>query len=75
MVDPFSKWIILIPLKTKESSETTHRIHEHIIFTFGKPIAFRSDRGTEFRGVFDELCKTLGIAHYRTYPNHLRGNG
>ena len=40
MVDPFSKWVILIPLKTKESSEITYCIHEHIISIFGKPIAF-----------------------------------
>ena len=75
MVDPFSKWVILIPLKTKELNEITNRIHEHIISTFSKLLAFQSDRGTEFRGILDEFCKTLGIAHYRTYPNHQRGNG
>ena len=74
MVDPFSKWVILIPLKIKESNETTHRIYEHIISTFGKPIAFQSDRGTEFRGIFDEFCKKLDISHYKTYPNLPRGN-
>ena len=75
VVDSFSKWVDLIELKSKEALEISLKIHKNIISTFGKPKAFRSDRGAEFRGNFDKFCESVGIAHHRTYPNHPRGNG
>jgi transposase InsO family protein len=34
-----------------------------------------TDRGSEFKGVFDEACRELGIAHTRTKPRHAWTNG
>ncbi len=34
-----------------------------------------TDRGSEFKGAFDEACRTLGIRHTRTKPRHAFTNG
>lgn len=34
-----------------------------------------TDRGSEFKGAFDQACRTLGIRHTRTKPRHAFTNG
>lgn len=34
-----------------------------------------TDRGSEFKGAFDDLCQHLGIRHTRTKPRHAFTNG
>ena len=34
-----------------------------------------TDRGSEFKGAFDEACRDLGIRHTRTQPRHAFTNG
>ena len=34
-----------------------------------------TDRGSEFKGAFDEACRRLGIKHTRTKPRHAFTNG
>ena len=34
-----------------------------------------TDRGSEFKGAFDEACQSLGIRHTRTKPRHAWTNG
>ncbi len=34
-----------------------------------------TDRGSEFKGAFDEACRKLGIRHTRTKPRHAFTNG
>jgi transposase InsO family protein len=34
-----------------------------------------TDRGSEFKGAFDEACRTRGIRHTRTKPRHAFTNG
>ena len=34
-----------------------------------------TDRGSEFKGVFEQACQTLGIRHTRTQPRHAFTNG
>ena len=34
-----------------------------------------TDRGSEFKGAFDEACQSLGIRHTRTKPRHVWTNG
>ena len=46
----FSKWVELIPLYTKESSEVAEALYRCILARFGKPRWFRSDAGKEFEG-------------------------
>ena len=48
MMDRFSSFVVLIPLKTKESREVTLAIVEHWICRFGVFSKLLSDNGTEF---------------------------
>ena len=34
-----------------------------------------TDRGSEFKGTFDEACRSLGVRHTRTKPRHAFTNG
>lgn len=48
MIDPFSKWVEIVPLKSKAASEVADAIRLHIISRFGVPLEIRTDRGLEF---------------------------
>lgn len=61
MVDVFSKWVELIPMRTKSSQEVAQVIQLHLIARFGIPRELRSDRGREFLGEVTALCNKYGI--------------
>ncbi len=75
VVDAFSKWVEVIPLKTKTSAEVARRFLHNVVSRYGAPIAVRSDKGGEFRGDFDKLLWTLGSRHYETTPGNPQSNG
>ena len=60
---------------TKTSQEVAYRFKENIIARFGLPVAIRSDNGTEFHGVFEDLCRTFNILHIFTSVAHPSANG
>ena len=49
-VDVFSKWVELIPMRSKNSGEVSEALKLYIIARFGVPQEFRVDRGLEFAG-------------------------
>ena len=55
-VDPFSKWIELIPTRTKSSKEVYRAIELYIFARFGVPLQLRVDRGLEFAGEVKRKC-------------------
>ena len=63
IIDPYSKWIELLPLRTKESLEIAILFYKEIVCRYGIPHTVRSDGGTEFMGYFDILLYNLNIAH------------
>lgn len=70
LVDPFSKWTELIPMKTKSSIEVAEAIKLHIISRFGVPHELRFDRGREFSGEVKILCETLDIKYKTISTKH-----
>ena len=54
-------------------------LRQHVVPWFRKagfPVKrVLSDRGSEFKGAFDEVCRKLGIRHTRTKPRHAFTNG
>jgi Integrase core domain len=66
IVDYFSKWIELIPLRTKTSVEVAYALDLAILSRFGLPVEFRSDNGREFMGEVSALCARLDIQLHRT---------
>ena len=75
MVDVFSKWVELIPMRSKESSEVAEAIRVHVIARFGCPRMIRCDRGTEFAGAVMSLCRELGIRRVTISTRHPQANG
>lgn len=57
-----TKYIILIPIKTKEAQIIAKALVENFILIYGSFIELRSDQGTEYKNdVLDRICKLLGI--------------
>lgn len=60
VIDIFSRFVILRPLQTKESSE----VAEHLLDIYnehGPPEILQSDQGTEFKGVVKVICEALNV--------------
>ena len=57
MVDTFTKWVKLIPMHSKLSSEVATTLKLYIIAHFGVPLKIRCDRGLEFAGEVCTLCE------------------
>ena len=56
-VDPFTRWVEIGILATLNSMHTAHWFHEQIICRYGVPAAVRTDKGTEYQGMFDTYLR------------------
>ena len=63
MVDIFFKWVELVPMRSKESSEVIKAIQLYIIVWFYCSYAIYSDRGTGFVGALTKLFEELSIQY------------
>lgn len=59
----FTKFIIIVPIPDKSSSTLAKAVIQYCILSFGPMKSIKTDQGTEYKGVFDELCKLLSINH------------
>lgn len=67
IIDAFSKYAWLLPLKTKTKTEVTVAF-EKILKTGRNPKNLQTDMGTEFyNDIFQKLMKKYQINHYSTY--------
>lgn len=75
VVDSYSKYVEVVPLKTI-SSGTIVRSLEEIFGRLGVCETIVSDNGTQFTSShFANLCATNNIQHLRTAPYHPQSNG
>lgn len=58
-----SKFLIIIPVPDKTATTIAKAIIEKCILLFGPVSSIKTDQGTEYKGVFDEVCKLLKITH------------
>ena len=70
MVDVFSKWVELFPMKSKQSSEVWEVMLHNVFYRYGSPYELRFDRGTEFAGVIKEKCAQYGIKRSTISTQH-----
>uniref|UniRef100_A0A803JEM1 Gypsy retrotransposon integrase-like protein 1 n=1 Tax=Xenopus tropicalis TaxID=8364 RepID=A0A803JEM1_XENTR len=72
VVDIFSKWVEVIPVKRDDALTTAKVLWEHIFSRWGFPQILESDRGTHFTGqVMQATCAILGIKqrfHFVYHP-------
>jgi transposase InsO family protein len=66
-------------LSTEFSAEAAAQFLREVVTHFaqaGRPVQrVLSDRGPEYRGAFDQVCRELGLRHTRTKPRHAWTNG
>lgn len=76
VVDSFSKYTKLVPLKQKTSNEVAYKFHYEIICQLGVPQYIVSDNGKEFiNSVMTQLTNYWKIKHIHTSSYHPQANG
>ena len=74
VMDVFSRYLWLVPLLTKSSRDIARelkKIHERD----GPPDRLQSDRGLEFHGCVENICKKYKIRGIRSRPYHPQSQG
>lgn len=76
VVDAFTRWVELFPLKDTTAPTIARLLYDNIISRFGCPKYLLSDNGPEFSNqVVRELCQILGIRKIFTTAHHPQSNG
>ena len=78
MMDHFSKFHVLFPLKTKSADEVATGMEERFLSYFGVPKIFHSDNGREFvNSIVTELFERWGgnVCLIRGRPRHSQSQG
>jgi hypothetical protein len=63
IVDKFSRWVSLYPLRTLEAQETADALIQHCGI-FGAPARIDTDGGSQFKSVVDEVISIIGARHH-----------
>lgn len=75
LIDNFSRFPVLTPLKSLNSSEITKALEKYWFFLLGAPAYVHSDRGTYFISAeFDRLLKKWNVKHSMSSPYYPKGN-
>ena len=76
IIDGFSKFAILEPVKTYKAVELARILMLKILPTYGPPVAFHSDRGPAFSAELHKaMCRATGIDRRLCVPYHPQANG
>ena len=74
IIDKFSRWVSLYPLKTVTAQEAAESLLIHM-GTFGVPVDIGSDGGSQFMQVIDELIAIVGATHSVTLAHSHEESG
>ena len=75
IVDYFTKYLILVPLKDHTAPTVSKALYEWVVGYFGCPRKILSDRGTEFTGrIRTDLMDLLGVQRVLTPPYYPQGH-
>ena len=75
-IDYFSRWTEAFPIRNQEAATVAKVLVEQVFVRFGVPLQILSDQGPNFEsGLFQEMCRLLGIDKVRTSPYQPRTNG
>ena len=71
-----TKYIVLIPIPTKEANVIAKALVENFILVYGNFMELRTDQGTEYHNeVLDQICKILEIKQTFSTPYHPQSIG
>ena len=74
-IEHFSKWVEMVAIPSKESSETARMLRQYVKCRYGAPTQVLTDQGTEFRGEFQEMLDEALINHRRTSRDRPHADG
>ena len=74
VIDIFSRFLWLVPLKSKSSSHIV-RVLQPMYDQHGPPDRLQSHRGTEFEGKLRSMCKNYKIKMIKSRPYHPQSQG
>ena len=75
MVDHFTNWVEMIPLKNIKSETVVNSVFDNWIARYGCPKAILTDQGTNFESnLFKHICKRMGIKKLKTTAYHPQTN-
>jgi transposase InsO family protein len=76
LIDPTSRYVVVIPLKDREATTWLQPFLDRIVFTFGAPDVLHSDAAPEFLSeALDLLAQAAEIQTTTTLGHNARGNG
>eukprot|EP00873_Tetraselmis_striata_P008292 jgi/Tetstr1/428556/TSEL_018550.t1 len=75
IVEHFSKWIELVPVRDLEASTTAKALHQRVLARYGAPVEVVTDNGTEYQGAFREQLERHAIQPVDIPPGHSQANG
>ena len=62
-IEHFSKWVEVIPLKSKKPSEVRDAFSQAVLTRFGAPAEVLTDRGGEFEAEFAKIWLNPYLIH------------
>jgi hypothetical protein len=75
IVDVFSRWPVLVPLRSTTADVVAEAIWRHWISIYGVPEKILTDQGPQFEAeLFEKLCVSLGVEKARTTAYHPQTN-
>ena len=75
IVDEFSKFIFVIPVRSERANKTAEVIIKSIFLKYGIPNIIHSDNARSFsNNIIKELCKRTGVIHSMGTPYHSQSN-
>ena len=76
VIDHFSKWVELIPMRNQEAATVAKLLMDRVICVHGCPLQILTEQGANFESsLFRELCKLLAVDKIRTTPYKPSTNG
>lgn len=72
--DLCTRFLFLVPLKTKQAAEVAQAFWERVVTLIGPPDAVLVDGGGEFKGAFTRLLNRLGSNHVLGLAYHPQSN-
>jgi transposase InsO family protein len=76
MIDSFSRYLICVPLRTKEARHVAAALHRHLFAIWGLCKEIYHDQGREFdNSLIKCICSEYGIRDLRTSPFRAQSNG
>lgn len=75
VIDAYTKWLEVFPMKSTTSSCTIKKLRG-LFASYGYPKYIVTDNGPQFVAEeFKTFCRNIGITHIKTTPYHPRTNG